>query len=277
MAETVTGRRLVVNADDFGSSPSVNHAVIRAHREGILTTASLMVNGAAATAGAELARQNPRLGVGLHLVLVLGQATLPAATIPGLVDAGGAFRCAPVRTGLRYFLRGDLREQLRREIAAQLTAFVATGLPLDHVNGHLNLHLHPTVFRLLLEQRAATAVPRWRLTRDRFWLNARLAAGAWGYRISHAVIFTLLCAWARPQLRRAGIRHTRAVFGLLQNGRVDEAFVTRLIPRLPPGDSELYSHPSLTEFSHEFTALISPRVRATVREQGVQLIRYQDL
>ena len=73
------------------------------------------------------------------------------------------------------------------------------------------------------------------------------------------------------------IRHTDAVFGLLQNGRVDEDYLTRLLPQLPPGDSELYSHPSLEDSQHEFDALVSPRVRDLIRQLGLKLIRYQDL
>lgn len=270
-------RRLIVNADDFGLSPSVNEAVARACTQGILTTASLMVNAAAASAAVDLARQHPRLGVGLHLVLVFGAAALPPAEIPGLTDRDGDFSRHAVATGLRYFLRRDLREPLRREIGAQFDRFAATGLPLDHVNGHLNLHLHPTVFRLVIEAARERGGDRLRLTRDRFWLNAALAGGAWAYRLSHGVIFALLSAWARPRLARHGIRHTGSVFGLLQNARVDEAFVLRLLPRLPAGDSELYSHPSLSEFRHEYDALMSRRVRAMIRDERIELIRYQDL
>jgi hypothetical protein len=67
------------------------------------------------------------------------------------------------------------------------------------------------------------------------------------------------------------------VFGLLQNGRVDENYIRRLLPRLPAGDSELYSHPSLDEFEHEFAALTNRRLRQQVQELGIELIRYQDL
>lgn len=270
-------RRLIVNADDFGLSPSVNEAVAQAGTDGILTTASLMVNAPAAAAAVELARRLPRLGVGLHLVLVFGRATLSPSEIPDLTDCEGNFSHAAAATGLRYFLRRDLREPLRREIVAQFDRFAATGLPFDHVNGHLNLHLHPTVFRLVLEATKGRDCGRMRLTRDRFRLNATIARGAWVYRISHAVIFTLLSAWARPRLVRRGLRHPDSVFGLLQNGRVDEEFVLRLLSRLPAGDSELYSHPSLTEFRHEFDALMSRRVRAMVQERRIELIRYQDL
>jgi hopanoid biosynthesis associated protein HpnK len=277
MAETRPARRLIVNADDFGQSPSINAAIRQAHCNGILTTASLMVNGEAFAEAVELARTHPRLGVGLHLSLAFGAATLPPAQIPGLVDERGRFSENPVAVGLRYFFNRSLRDALRREIAAQFDRFQATGLPLDHVNGHLNLHLHPTVFRLLLDETAVRRVGAVRLTRDRFWLNARLAGGEWPYRVSHAIIFHLLSAGACPALRRRQIRFTRVVFGLLQNGRVDEAFVLRLLPRLPAGDSELYSHPSLDNFRAEFEALISPRVSALVARLNIRLIRYQDL
>lgn len=275
--QLVSSRRLIVNADDFGRSRAINQAVIRAHQEGILTTASLMVNEAGFEEAAGLARKNPRLGVGLHLTLLCGHSALPPAQAPGLVDAQGEFSENPALTGMRFFFLRGLREQLRAEIRAQFQRFHQTGLTLDHVNGHLHLHLHPTVFRILMAEALALGIKRIRLTVDPFWLNLRLASGQLLYRASHALIFGLLSARARPVLKRHGIGHTQAVFGLLQNARVDEDYITRLLPRLPPGDSELYSHPSLDEFRSEFDALVSPRVRAQVRELGLELIRYQDL
>jgi len=270
-------RRLIVNADDFGRSRSINEAVIRAHREGILTTASLMMNEGASSEAVALARQNPRLGVGLHLTLLCGHSALAAEKIPGLVNEGGDFTDSPVAAGFRYFFNRKLRDQLRDEIAAQFARFHATGLPLDHVNGHLHLHLHPVVFDLLMENASSWGITHLRLTRDPFWFNTRLAQGRWFYRASHAVIHHFLSRRARLALRQRAIKHTGVVFGLLQNARVDEDYVTRLLPVLPPGDSELYSHPSLDEFKNEFDALISPRVRALVKTHGIQLIRYQDL
>lgn len=277
MARTDAPRRLIVNADDFGRSPAINEAVIRAHREGILTSASLMVNEPAFDEAVALARQHPRLGVGLHLTLLCGHSTLPPALIRDLVNAEREFSRNPVRAGFRYFAARGLRSQLREEICAQFRRFGGAGLPLDHVNGHLHIHLHPTIFRILIKNADLIGLRRIRLTRDSFWRNARLARGRWGYRLAHAIIYHLLAGRARRPLRQRGIVHTRRVFGLLQDSRVDEAFLLRLLPRLPAGDSELYSHPSLDEFRHEFEALVSPRVKAAVAEQGIQLIRYQDL
>jgi len=270
-------RRLVVNADDFGRSPSINAAVRQAHREGILTTASLMVNEPSCAEAVAIAREEPRLGVGLHLTLLCGKSALPPERIPGLAEASGAFSRDPVRVGFRYFFARELRDQLEREMAAQFERFRATGLPLDHVNGHLHLHLHPVVFDILIQHAHEWGIRRLRLTREPFWLNARLAPGHWLYRVSHYLIYRLLAARARPALRRLGIRHTDRVFGLLQNARVDEAYVAALLEHLPAGDSELYSHPSLDEFRHELDALCSAAVRARIGTGGIRLVRYQDL
>lgn len=271
-------RRLIVNADDFGRSASINRAVIEAHQRGILTTASLMVNGEAADEAVALAKENPRLGIGLHVSLAFGTSALPPQAIPDLVDASGNFSNNPAAVGFKYFANRRCHAQLAEEIQAQFQKFDATGLQLDHVNGHLHFHLHPTIFKILISQIAPqTRIHRMRLTRDPFWINARIASGNWFYRISHAIIFGALSARSVAHLDHAGISYTHRVFGLLQNGRVDEGYILRLLPRLPDGDSELYSHPSLDEFKNEFDALVSPDVRAEVDRLGIQLIRYSDL
>jgi chitin disaccharide deacetylase len=277
MARPDARRRLIVNADDFGRSSSINEAVIRAHRDGILTTASLMVNETACEEAVSLARQNPNLGVGLHLSLLCGRSALPPQKIPHLVNARGEFTDSPVGAGFNYFSRRSWRPELEQEISAQFDRFASTGLRLDHVNGHLHMHLHPTVLSILLKQASRWGITHLRLTRDPFWLNARIARGSWLYRITHAVIYLVLSARARGQLGRQGIKFTSNVYGLLQNGRVNEDYVAKLLPRLPNGDSELYSHPSLDEFKNEFDALVSRSVKKAVAEQRIELIRYQDL
>ncbi|HWN97053.1 MAG TPA: hopanoid biosynthesis-associated protein HpnK [Methylomirabilota bacterium] len=277
MARPDARRRLIVNADDFGRSRSINQAVIRAHREGILTSASLMVNEPGCEEAIALARENPRLGIGLHLTLLCGRSALPREKIPGLVNERGEFANSPVGAGMKYFFRCELRGQLEMEIAAQFERFHATGLKLDHVNGHLHMHMHPVVFPVLSGRAQEWQATHLRLTRDRFWLNAKIARGAWSYRISHAVIYCSLCTYLRAGAGLRGFTHTAHVFGLLQNARVNENYITSLLPRLPAGDSELYSHPSLDEFRHEFDALVSPAVKQLVRNQNIELIRYQDL
>jgi hopanoid biosynthesis associated protein HpnK len=275
--DRIEARRLIVNADDFGLSASVNEAVIRAHREGILTTASLMVNEPGFDEAVRLARENPKLGVGLHLTLLHGHSALLPEKIPGLVNPRGEFGNSPVGVGLRYFFNRGVRGSLRAEIHAQFEKFRSTGLPLDHVNGHLHLHLHPVIFKILMADAGPLGIRHLRLTRDCLARSRRMSAGHWFYRISHAAIFELLSSRARKILAARRIRHAQITFGLLQDSRVDEDYILKLLTDLPPGDSELYSHPSLDKFKHEFDALISPRVRKLVKQLGIELIRYQDL
>jgi hopanoid biosynthesis associated protein HpnK len=270
-------RRLIINADDFGRSHSINQAVIRAHREGVLTSASLMVNEAGFDEAVELARANPPLGVGLHLTLLCGHSALSHEKIPGLANANREFGDNPALAGFRYLAKRNLREQLRAEIHAQFERFRHTGLSLDHVNGHLHMHLHPVVLNILVRDADALGVRHMRLTREPFWMDVPLASGRRFYRAAHAAIFFCLAERASPRFKRKNIRHPQRVFGLLQDSHVDESYVLKLLEILPEGDSELYSHPSLDEFKHEFDALVSPRVKEQIERLGIQLIRYQDL
>ena len=91
------------------------------------------------------------------------------------------------------------------------------------------------------------------------------------------MIFRTLSKRARPLMQAEAIRSADRVFGLLEDSRVTEEFILNLLAELPPGNSELYSHPSLDEFRHEYDALVSARVKQSIAEQGIELIRYQDL
>lgn len=270
-------RSLIVNADDFGLSSSANRAIIAAHREGILTSASLMLNEPGFDEALAFAREHPSLGVGLHLTLLCGRSTLPPDEIPGLVNSQGEFGSNPARVGFQYFFRRDLREQLHAEIRAQFEKFRSTGLSLDHVDSHHHLHAHPTVFRILIESAQELGIKHLRLTCEPFGVHARIARFKFLRRANHGLIHWLLAGRARPILKRMDIRHTGAVFGLMQDAMVDESYLYQLLPALPEGVSEIYSHPSLDRFKHEMDALISPRIKSRVHELGIRLVRYQDL
>jgi hopanoid biosynthesis associated protein HpnK len=269
--------RLIVNADDFGSSRSVNRAVIRAHREGILTSASLMVTENHSDHAVELARENPGLGVGLHLTLVQGRSVLKCTELNGMVGPHHEFSESAVGAGLSYFFRSSYRAPIRQEIDAQIKRFRMTGLPLDHLNGHLNFHLHPAAFDAIRRHYHQWGVRAVRLTRDPLVTNLRIALGRYFYRLSHAVIFNRLAARAAGPLQRRGIKHTDLVFGLLQSGHVTEQYFLRLLDSLFPGTFEIYLHPDEDAHYHELETLLSPRVKEMIRQRGIELIRYQDL
>jgi hopanoid biosynthesis associated protein HpnK len=277
-----TGRKhLVVCADDFGRDIAVNEAVEQAHRDGILTVTSLMVGQPAAADAVARARRLPGLGVGLHLVLADGAPLLPAAEVPALVREDGAFDPNMVRAGLRFYLSPAARRQLATEIRAQFAAFAATGLPLDHVNGHKHVHLHPTVARLVV------AIGRefgMRAVRLPWEPAAPLRRAAPGERFA-APAWSPVTAALRKRLDRAGLVRNDQVFGLAWSGAMTEHRLLALLPHLPDGVSEIYAHPAAGAVSFapgyrhaaELAALVSPRVRALVAALGLRLARYADL
>ena len=284
-------RRLIVGADDFGAAPEVNAAVIRAHRDGILTSTSLMVTGGAAGEAVALARDHPRLGVGLHLVLAQGRPAAPPAEIPALMTGAGRFRSGPVSTGMRYAWASIWRtgrRQLRREIEAQLERFAATGLRLAHVDGHMNMHLHPMVLPVLIELAPQHGIRAVRLLRDDLGAALRYDRRALGRKLAEGTVFGVLAALAAPRLRAAGILTAERVYGLHQTGHMDERYLLAVLPSLPPGLSELYGHPSQGvspvlapyqqgyDHAGELAALTSARVTAAVRTAGVELVSYAD-
>lgn len=275
----VASRRLIATADDFGASAAVNRAVGAAHTHGILTATSLMVRGEAAAEAVELARDHPRLAVGLHLTLLQGRAVLPRRQIPHLVGPDGRFAEGPVTAGLRYFFRPGMARELLAEARAQIEAYLATGLPLGHLDGHLHLHVHPALFDGLLDLLQEYGVPAVRVPREPLWPTVGIDGRRLGYKVIHALIFAILGRRARARLKGRGIACADQIFGLLQHGHVDEAYLTRLIPRLPPGVSELYAHPwdGPGTGGVELQALLSGRVRDALDAQGVELMTYRTL
>ena len=282
-------RRLIVSGDDFVAAPEVNAGIVRAHTQGILTGTSLMVTGDAATEAVAGARAHPRLAVGLHLVLAQGRPAAPAAEIPALVTRTGTFRRAPVLSGLRYawaWCTRVGRAQLHREIEAQLAAFAATGLTLSHVDGHMNMHLHPMVLPILIELAPRYRIRAVRVLREDLRDALRHDRRHLVRKAGEAAAFAVLARRATPRLAAAGILTADRVYGMHQTGHVDEAYLLALIAALPPGLSEVYCHPSQgrspamapyqTGYDHagELAALTSPRVRAAIDAAGVELVSY---
>jgi chitin disaccharide deacetylase len=265
----VSGRFLIVTADDFGLSDSVNEAVRQATLSGVLTAASLMMAEPATAAAVRLAQALPKLRVGLHLVLVDGHAVLPPRRLPDLVNPSGRFSDAMVWNSFRFVTSRKVRAQLAAEIRAQLEAFAQTGLELDHVNAHKHFHLHPLILELVLEIGSEFGVRAVRVPQEPFWYS-RHAGGAAG-----AAFLAPWLTLMRARLRARGLTCNDHVFGLSATGRLDSRQVIEVLTRLPPGVSEIYLHPSVD--NHELAALLDPEVRAAVDASLAVCGGYRDL
>lgn len=275
-------RNLIVTADDFGAAVEVNQAVERAHKDGVLTAASLMVSGAAAADAVARARDLERLRVGLHLVLVDGRPILPSRLVPDLVDGHGDFRHDMMRAGAAMFFRARVKAQLAAEIEAQFEAFAATGLALDHVNAHKHFHLHPTIAALMLKFAARHGARGARVPLEPQEILARVEP----HRPSGTVFLTAPFARRlRRQFRSMGINAPDHVFGLAWSGAMTAKRLKGLLEHLPHGVSEVYLHPATGpypgsaegySYREELAALTDPDMAPLIVERDIRLGGFSD-
>jgi chitin disaccharide deacetylase len=260
-------RRIIFCADDFGLSPQVNEAVEQAHRDGILTAASLMVGERALPEAVAIARRNPRLAIGLHLTLTDGRPTLPPGHIPALVQANGRFRDDMAGLGLVLAASAAARAELRAEIAAQFRAFRATGLACDHMNAHKHFHLHPVIAAAAFAAARAAGV---RATRVPWEPPALIRAMEPRARTAPRALAPF-AALLRRLAARQGLAAADRVVGLAWSGGFTADRLAALLPLLPPGSTEIYLHPATAggfpggapgyHYAEELAALLDPRVR----------------
>ena len=281
-------RPVIITADDFGFSLEINEAVEQAHRDGVLSAASLMVSGAAADDAVRRARAMPALSVGLHVVLVQGEPVLPAAEIPALVTSNGRFADNLAGAGFNWFFTPGARRQLAREIAAQFEAFRASGLDLDHVNGHNHMHLHPTVLGMIIAECRRSGCQSIRLPREPFaFSHGGKFSASWMAALAGRAGLEPWLAVMRARLTAAGLSGNDWLLGMHDAGHVDEARLLDFLGRLPGGVTEIHCHPAARlspeivsampgyDNVAELAALTSPAVKERLSQLGLQPVGFR--
>ena len=269
--------RAIITADDFGLSPEVNEAVERAHRDGVLAAASLMVGERAATGAVAVARRNSGLAVGLHLTLTDGAPVLPPERIPALVRADGRFRDDMVGLGIALAASTAARAQLRAEVEAQFSVFRETGLACDHLNAHKHFHMHPVIAAIAFRAAREYGVRAVRVP----WEPPALVRCADAASPTAPRALWPFAALLRRLAARHGLAAADRVVGLAWTGAFTADRLAALLPRLPAGATEIYLHPASRDgfaggapgyrHAEELAALLDPRVRdacAAIRTGG---------
>ena len=274
---------VIFNADDFGDCEEINQAIIRAHREGVLTSASLMVGGKAFEGAVRLARENPTLAVGLHVTLAEGWPCLPPRELPGLTERDGRLGSGP---GVGFFIlfNREARRALVREMEEQFRKFLATGIPLSHVDGHLHFHLHPLIFPRLLRLAEESGASGIRIPRDDWKLSLRFPPRRFILSTIWALIYAPLASWALRLARASSLAVTDRVYGLFKSGSMTEDYVAGILQNLRERSAELYFHPTsgqriaaLGPNPGDLATLLSPRIRQIIEERGIRLSTYPSL
>lgn len=286
-------RNLIVNADDLGWTEGVNRGIAEAHRKGIVTSASLLANGAAFASAVELARTTPALGVGVHLNLSDGEPVAPRELVTNLLNQRGELEGKPESLLLRLARRSVSLEEVEREWDAQILKVRDSGIQPTHLDGHRHVHMLPGLFEIALRLAKKRGVAAIRISHEASSLRAALSSGT---KQKGAVVMRqgvqarglkLLAPDAREQAERAGIATADYFCGIAQTGELTREGVLRLLEILPAGATELMCHPGYVDAElaksgtrlqasrqKEVEILTDTEIRNLVASQGIRLIDY---
>jgi hopanoid biosynthesis associated protein HpnK len=286
-------KQLILNADDFGMTRGVNEGIIRAHRDGVLTSATLMANGAEFDDAVSRAKSNPKLGVGCHLVLVGGSAIAPREKISSLADANGnlpeslAGLVARLSSG---FIR---MKAIERELRAQIEKIRSAGIEPTHLDTHKHTHAHPKVMEAVGRVAKELGITRIRKPMENLrdsWETTRHETSGRTMELIAAAAARAVTPWFQTIARKYGLRSPDHFLGLAMTGGLGPAALRRMIDTLSDGSTEIMLHPGIcdTDLANsgsrlqdqretELQGLLDPGVRSALTERDIRLISYREL
>jgi hopanoid biosynthesis associated protein HpnK len=283
---------LIINADDFGFTSGVNRAIVEAHTRGLVTSTTLMAEGAVFAEAAQLAKTVPDLSVGCHVVLIDGTPVLDSPKIPSLTKAG------KFREGLKSFAALALAHRLNAneieaEAAAQIRKIQAIGVTVSHVDTHKHTHLFPSILKPVLRAAADCGVrairnpfgPRLPLRSSQLLARPNL----WT-RYAEVRILSRFAGKFREAVDREGFSTPDGTLGIEVTGTLDETLFHAIAQNIPDGTWEFVCHPGYNDAELagaktrlresreiELRVLTLPAAREVLTREGIELISYRDL
>ena len=289
-------RRLIINADDFGLTAGVNRAIVEAHENGVVSSATLMANGQAFAQAVSLARSTPRLGVGCHVVLVDGAPLLPQTQVHSLLDgSGNSAGDARFREGISKFgalaMLGRLAaDEIEAEATAQIRKLQASGIPVTHLDSHKHTHLFPRVLRPLLQAAQRCGVRAIRNPFERIQGSQLAASPSLWRRWAEVGVLRGFARQFREAVQQAGIATTDGTLAIVATGTLNDRLLRLMVENLPEGTWELVCHPGYNDADlqgirtrlrrsreQELRILTAQSTRDLLAANGVEVVSFRDL
>ena len=288
-------KQLLVNADDFGLTESVNRGILDAHREGIVTSATLLANGMAFESAVAASKRFYRLGIGVHLNLTEGMPVADASQIRTLVDRRGRLSMAPARLWVGIAAGQVSLRHIEFELRAQVKKVIETGVRPTHFDGHKHVHVLPPVSEIVIRLAREFSVPAVRCPVEKN-VNAIWPVQSDGQSpiasfkqclVSRAV--SGLAKHLRRKLAQAALLSPARFCGISDTGFLNESAIRRILANLPQGTTELMCHPGYCDVDLEKTGtrllkrreieihgLTAASVKDFVASMGIQLRNFKD-
>jgi predicted glycoside hydrolase/deacetylase ChbG (UPF0249 family) len=288
-------RQLIVNADDFGLTEQVSRGILDAHREGIVTSTTLMANGRGFDAAVSIGRREYGLGIGVHLNLTEGLPVSPAANISTLVNRQGRLHLNPRRLLQGIMTRQVNLAEVEMELWRQITKVLAADILPTHLDGHKHVHILPGVGDIVIRLAQEFSIPSIRCPSEAALRipASRQSRSSWTMAAKQYLVGRTVSVFARrfqEKLAKGGLCSPAHFYGLSQTGFLDALDILQILAGLPEGTSELMCHPGyldadlaktgtrlLAERETEVRALTAHEVKRLVADRGIQLISYRQL
>lgn len=289
MKRKKTMSKLIVNADDFGLHSAVNAAVIDGHRTGIITSTSLLAGGEAFTEAVSMAKNNPKLGIGIHIALVGGlKPVCKPSEVPSLLTSKGVFPETYIDFMKRVYTGKINYSELRNEIHAQIERIMESGVHVTHIDGHQHMHVLPTVLPIIIEQAKQHGINAIRIPDESYLFVNNMYSPV---RLLGKVGLSTVAAKARPTIRDNGMYSTQYFLGMVNGGQINQKTLMGILKYVSKksGTHELMIHPGLNNtilgnlykwgyhWEDELQAISSNHTHLYIRQNNIELINYGDL
>jgi chitin disaccharide deacetylase len=280
-------RRLIINADDFGFCESVNKGIVEAHTKGVLTSTTIMANMPATEQAADLAKNLPSLGVGVHLNLTAGKPLCQQASVKLILDSQGHFVLSPGKLALASLITGKVRTAIETELASQIQWLIDKGIKPTHLDSHKHIHAFPTIFPIVCRLAKRFSIPAIRYAYE----PKQVSQIPWPVtdnesrkRASLVRTMAKINRWQNPALFR-----TDALLGVAHVGKINAAFMRAVSLYNIASTAELMTHPGYTydldatrtrlvkQREIELAALCDEKTKHYFKDAGIKLVHYGQL
>ncbi len=277
-------KKLIVTADDFGLTHSINEGILMAAREGIVTNINLIPTGDVANEAIAIIKYDKIPEIGVHLALTETRPVTSLRLITSLVDGSGAFPATRIEF-LKRLLSGRIDiEHVKIELKSQMDKAAHSGARITNLSSHEHLHMIPEIFKVITCLAKEYGVRYVRVLKKEaimppFSLN----------KIFRSAVVSVFRPGMEKLLKKSGLSAADNFLGFLDSGAMGEGVLLRMLGNIKEGVTELVVHPGFLDpvvlhcyrfhinCEEELYALTSPRVKRVIAINGIKLCKYGDL
>ncbi|MBN1787673.1 MAG: ChbG/HpnK family deacetylase [Sedimentisphaerales bacterium] len=278
-------KRMIINADDFGLCEGVNKAVIEAHKNGVLTSTTIMANMPAVDQAIHFAKDNPSLGVGIHLNVLQGKPLSPDNSIKLLTNDSGEFKYSAYKLAIETLLCKKTRQAIEIELTSQIASVIDKGIKPTHLDSHKHFHCLEPVYKIVcsLADKFGIRAIRWP------WEPATVCSKDWPdieLKDKFRAFLVRQMALKAQKLDNRFIKND-IFFGLAHTGRIDDNFWAEIAQTQFAGTAEVMTHPGyadglgktrlVQQRRSELECLCNPATKKLLTQAGIQLVHYGNI